>query len=804
MRKLIPLLILLMLLTHLGVCAQRDQIRYGGTAAIAGMGPSYVSKSYRIRLLANLDSNGTFPLIAPNSTFNEVLFNGTHVKPTLERNSPLIAVGDRTTAFVLPFLITVRDKSIDEVGLATESINIGSLEIFEARRGGMAKVKLGNESLNGSWVEGMRGWLFRRSWERQGELSYLLIFDNGTYVAFQGISRVGSDRITLENVVTPYDRIEISVRDSLVTLKAYGPSIRATKSSSIRLERGLLVYEGNVRSLLEIMEMGETSYAVLSSESCSACELNGNKFYFDKDFRISIKSEVPGEVIGGTRFLVSLDPPDGSKVTSLIFETTLIILENVNIPVRTELEAPVVDQERNATLFITTETENGIFGQRKEIRILPAYGIALANSTKVYLLGGKGSLIVKVRNSGSNVAKINNVRIDLLSDNTSIRLFFPTSDQLPPRSSVSVILPLNVPIGRYLGKIYLNITDAANKTYTLVSPGHVEIYSLTESPINILPFVSPESPNLGDDVRLTLRLSSAVPIRRLLINVSSPNMDPTSDTSKLLANLSESETVRLEFSFKTKALGSSYILISVYYLPEGYQTYRATFKEVPISVGEVSGRVLVEAKKTRVAVNESVEVTIKVEGPRGEVTLEFPRGVFIVESQGTISGNKLKLIVPSQSRAVLRFSSSGNFSVPSLALLNGTRFLPIDTAHIYVIGGVESEKEREVVSKLAGLNRRYRTLVETLRGSASYQDHLERIEDLLNRSRALIDEGRYSDAEGILRNAEDLIVRIEERTYARIEDLFNFLMYFSIGGGFTLLLLILRRFKKRNGLKQMG
>ncbi|MCS7102557.1 MAG: hypothetical protein NZ992_01585, partial [Candidatus Korarchaeum sp.] len=306
----------------------------------------------------------------------------------------------------------------------------------------------------------------------------------------------------------------------------------------------------------------------------------------------------------------------------------------------------------------------------------------------------------------------------------------------------------------------------------------------------------PESPNVGDDIKLSISLGSIVPLSRLLVNVSSVNMDPISDTSKLLVNLSEWEKVRLEFYFRAKAVGSSSILISAYYLPEGYSNYRATFKEIPISIGRVDGRVVVEAKKTRVAINESVEVTIRVEGPRGEVTLEFPKGVDIIESQGIISGNKLKLIIPSQSRVLLRFNSSGSFTVPSMALLNNTRFLPVDAVQIYVISETESEKQKEIKSELADLSRRYKTLVETFRGSTSHQESLSTVEELLNKSKILIDEGRYSDAEELLKKAEDIIVRIEEGTYTHIGDLFNFLIYFAIGGGFALLLIILRRAKK--------
>ncbi|MEM2542051.1 MAG: hypothetical protein QXR35_01125, partial [Candidatus Korarchaeum sp.] len=142
------------------------------------------------------------------------------------------------------------------------------------------------------------------------------------------------------------------------------------------------------------------------------------------------------------------------------------------------------------------------------------------------------------------------------------------------------------------------------------------------------------------------------------------------------------------------------------------------------------------------------------------------------------------------------FNSSGSFIVPSLALLNDTRLLQVDAAQIYVVSEAESEKERELKSKLADLNRRYKTLVETLRGSTSYQEPLNMIRDLFNESEVLINERRYSDAERLLKKAEDIIISMEEGTYTRIGDLFNFLIYFMIGGGFALLLFVVRRVRK--------
>lgn len=796
MRKLLISLILsILLLTHIRTYAQPDSMRYGGTVAIIGSGSEHASRSYRIRPLANVDSNGTFPLITPNSTFNKVFFNGSHVRLVLERSSPMITVRDRDVSFLLPFLVTLHSGLIEEISLLTENISIETLEIIEAKRRGTAEIELDNEPLNGFWVESVGGWLFRRNWSRQGELSYLLILDNGTYLTFQGISKVHSSQVTLESVMRPYEMVEIKLQESSAILKASGPPIKVIKSNSIGLEEGLLLYE-ELRLLLEVEELGGTSYRLLDPGSCSECESNGNKFYFDPNFKIDIQTEVPSDIVSGTSFQILIKPPDDSKVIILIFEDNLIVLEDIKAPIRIEMGVSVAEKEYNTTLLITVKTDKGIFGQEREMRILPTYGVSLMNSTRVYLLGGEGSLRIKVYNSGSITARISGIRMDLSSDNASITLSFPIYEQIPPKSSIIVSLPLSVPIGQYSGKISLSITDYLNRTYKLNLSEDIKIYSTMENPVSILAFVVPESPNMGDNVRLIVSLSSAIPLRRLLVNVSSADMSPTSDTSKLLANLSEWRSVRLEFSFKAKTVGPSSILISAYYLPEGYSTYRATFKEISVSVGGMSGRVLVEAKKTRITINESVEVTIKVESLKGEVTLEFPNEVSIIESQGVILGNRLKVIAPSQLRVMLRFNSSGSFTVPSLAVLNGTRLLQVDAAQIYVISESESEKEKEVKSKLADLSRRYKTLIETLRDPAPYQESLNMIRNLLNESETLINEGRYLNAERSLKKAEDIIISIEEGTHTRIGDLFNFLIYFMIGGGFALFLFILRRVKK--------
>lgn len=795
-KKLWFLLFLSMIiLTNLRIWAQQEVLRYGGVVAVVGEGPELVSRAYRVRPLAILHSNGTSPLIAQNDTFNKVSFNGTHVRLLLERNSSIITVGDLNLSLLPPLLVSSSGGTIEEVSLL-EGACMGDLEITEAKKEGIARIHLNNESLQGYWSASIGGWIFRRDWNLEGELSYIALFDNGTCLAFRGISKPHEDLAVLGNVTGSYDRIEISAENGSVIVRAYGPPIKPARSSSIELRSGLLLYEGEVKALLEIEELSGVPYRIIEPSSCSTCEFSGIKYYFDPDLRLDVEAEVPSVVLGGTTFQVMLAPPDRSREVTLIFGTTSVMLEGMNVPVRIEVNAPTVEVERTIKLLISVRTEHELFGWERGVKILPAYGVSLVNTTRVYLLGGRGTLHVRVSNSGDLPARVSSLIVQLSDGGSPIRLSFPMYEQIPPRSSIVLPVPLSIPMGEYAGKLSLNITDYSNKNYTINLPDSIMMYSVPEAPINIMTFISPEDPNLGDEVRLSISFSSMVPLKGVLINVSSSGMDPISDTSKLLADISEWETVKLDFSFRAKTVGPSSIMISLHYLPEGYGSYRTVFRELPIFIGEVSGRVYAETRRARVMVNESVEVSIRVETPKGEVTLEFPREASVVESQGMLVGNRLKVTAPSQFKVVLRFNASGNFTIPSLALFNDSRILRVDAVHIYVVSEATREKEREIRSKLADLSRRYRTLLETLRGSPQYEEALSMVEEFLKEGEALINEGRISAAEESLKRAEDIILGLEERTYTQMGAILNFLIYFIIGAGLSLLLLILRRAKR--------
>ena len=795
MRKLLPLLLILLLYSQAQISA--DGIRYGGDAIVLmGSGPESISKLCSVRLLSFISPNGTSPLIVQNITFNRVVFNGTHLSFVLERNSTVIASKGYGVSFLPPFLIRVENGKIVEVNYLSDRASFGNFELIEAKKGQSARISIDGEIIEGSWIPEFEGWLFHREWGAYMEPSYLLLFNNGTYVAFGGITKSYTNFVTLENINPQYSRVELSLLNNSIFLRAFGPPIKVRKVDSVGLEEGLLVYGHDNISLIEVKCSGPASFKIIDPKYCNICEFNGNNFYFDPNFSIALNIDSPSEVMSGSSFRILVIPPQGSREISIVFGDSSIVLRNISIPMRVEIRAPTTEREVMNDLFVTVTTNDGIFGLRRGIKILSTYAAYLLNSTEVYLLGGRGSLSLKIYNFGDLLSQISSVKMDLLgSKSEKIPLNFPIYYQVPPKSSVTISLPLDIPTGEYLGSIQLNLSDSVNRSYSL-SLQNIRIISTSET-LSILAFVSPEIPNVGDDVRLSLSLSSAIPLEKLLVNVSSAGMDPISDTSKLLLNISRGEVIRLEFSFRAKSVGPSQILISAYYLPKGYSTYRTAVKEVKVPIGNVEGIIYAEVNETSVRVGESIELRLRVEGVSGEVTIDFPRGTSIIESQGAVRGNKVSVLAPADVRIVLSFNSTGNFTLPSFAIFNETRALPINAVHVNVVGGSMNE-ERSLRAKLAELNRRYKTLTEASSSlESSDRELLDKVSSLLRESENLINKGIYSDAEKSLREAENILSSLEERVYGYMSSLINFLMYFIIGAGFSSLLLIYRRLRKR-------
>lgn len=792
----VVLLVLIIVIATLRIAAQQEEIRYGGGPIITvGSGPMLSNKSYRIKLLSQLDTNGTYPITYPNSTFNWVSFNGTHLTFLLRKSSSVIGL-DRNYSISLsaPFLIILTGGSISEISIEFEPNRTEELEILEAKVGGSARIYLTGELLEGSWISELGGWLLLRNWSNYGELSALLLFQNMTRIYFKGITKASGDSCTLEELVYPYKRVYITVNGESVNIEARGSSIEAKIVKRIILKDGMYVYSGVKTSLIEVKSTGEVSYGMIEPESCGVCEFGGKRYVYDSGFSLEPLVETSREIIGGNSFQVKLTPPQSYRKITILFEGTLIVIEDIDFPLEIIMRAPIVEGDYNSSLFVTAVGHGGIFGQKVNIRILPRYAISLMNSSMVYLIGGRGYIAATIYNYCNAAITVMSLKAELLTNGSQpITLVQPIYQQIPPNSSLVLSFPLDLPIGDYSCKISINLTDSSGNTYTLLAPTYLKIKSIQETPLSISAFVVPDSPNLGDEVRLFVSLSPAVPLDKLIVNVSSTDMDPLSDTSKLLVDIKEGSTIRMEFSFRAKALGSSFIKISAYYLPKGRSSYEMVPKEIPVYIGKLSGKVHAEINETKVSVGDVVEVRITVEGIEGEVTLEFPRGAWIIESQGVLIGNKLKIKSPSHIRLLMSFNTTGNFTIPSIATVNGTRILQVEAAKVSVLGGALNEREGELRSKLVDLTRRYRTLVEMLRVS---DQELNKIEQLLNRTEELLSTKRYSEAEEALSDAERMISAYEQRSYNILREVLNFLIYFLIGAGLALLLLIFRRMRK--------
>ncbi len=786
-----------------------DSVRYNGTVLVRGgeAPPSFhliEAVNYVVAVMAKIGDKGYYPLEEGNTTYNAVLVNGTNVTFVLKGLSVVShpANGaDNSTGYALigPFLVKVSSDKILQISILSR--RRPTVELLEAKVDGEAIAMIqGNES-RGFWVPSLDGWIFEVNWTNEGDLSEVLICKNNTILSFSGLIKPLASEVELEGPVDPYTYTKLTIQDEEVSLLAYGPSVNLTVTSRLPIREFLGIYASSSgKYLVRVDRVGPSTYTILSPDRCDTCIVDGLTFVSDPSFSLDIGLDAPSEGIGGTSIEVSVDPRDASNLTLLLPGGRSVFLRNEGFEYLLKVSLPLPKTEIVAPIYLTGFSSDGIYGIEREMKILKAYDIRLLNGSRVFLVGGRGDLHILALNVGPTLLSLIEARLNLTTKRGDVlSLKFPLSIQLQGNGSQRILLPLRLPVGDYRGTLEIYVEDSSGEVHT-ISLGEISVVSTSENPLNALIAISPDLPSVGDRVEIKVTFTTMVPLSKILIAVnSSDELEPVTDTSKLVKDLPEGSTRELTFAFRAASVGPAVVKVVIYYSIEGEASERIYTKEIKIPIGGVSGRAVVEIDKRQVNIGEQVRLKIRIEDLSGNVTVEFPTKMSILEAKGRIRGNSVEFVAPGEIEVVGSFSEGGVYTIPTYISVNGSLLIPSNTVTVKVVGESGQESlEMSLRSRLADLRRRFKTLKEASGGlNPQAKEKMREIEDMLEEAKRLINQASYGKASEILNRAEAEISSLEEYTYSSLDELLNSLIYFLIGVGITSAILLAIRLRRR-------
>ncbi len=772
---------------------------------------------YELHILAKINGNGLFDLIDHNSTFNAVLINGNNVTFVLRKSSPIYKPASQGNTTILrsasnlteyglvgPFLVKVFQEKILEVSITSSTLP--SIELLEAKVGEEAQALVEGKKMLGLWYDGFEGWIFHLNWTGHGNLSTVIIYKNGTAVPFYRILRASSSDIS-SNISKnkTYRWIHISISNGMIELDARSRHLLAAKQvNELPIKEFFCFYKYNSSTFLtQETRLKHLSYFVVSPEKCETCTIGKTIYTLDTNFKMNIRLNLPSEGIGGSTIPITVSLP--KNITNAILYVPggkAVVLRGLEVPYRLMLPLPLISVDKKEEAYLTVRSENGIYGLKRPLEILRSYEAKLLNRTQVFLIGGKGNLHISVANFARESISLIDAQMNLTTRKGEIiSLRFPLSINLQGNSSQRIILPLNLPIGDYEAVLSLNLRNQTGHISTLYL-GKVSIISTGRDPMNTLLTVSPGTPNAGDNVQLKVMITNIVPLSEILVstNVSS-NLEPISETSKLLKDVPEGSTKKMVFLFKAKSIGPAKISVLFYYKIRGENFQRLYSKEVKVPIGGVSGRAFVDISKSEIRPGEKVTIDVRVEDISGNLTVEFPKEMAIIEANGRIKRNSVESDAPGRVRIIGTFKEGGEYAIPTYIIVNRSLLVPSNTVTIKVLGENNMRYlEKSLRSKLADLLRRYKTLKETSGGlSPDEKKRLDSIGRTLEEIEILINKGYYAKASEMLSNVEDEISSMEEHAFSSLDQIMSSFIYFLIGAGIAsafLLVIRLRRGRK--------
>ncbi len=765
---------------------------------------------YRVYILAKVGENGLFDLIEHNSTFNTVLINGTNVTFALRKSSSIyqpvrhgnISRTSNLTKYGLvgPFLVRISQGKILEVSKISNFAP--QIELLEAKVGEEARALIEGRNLSGFWYEGLNGWVFHLNWTQPGNLSAIIIHRNGTIIPFRAILHALSRDISFNMSGSPYEWVHISISNDSIYLDARSITLSAVKQVNelpIGEFFGFYKYNSSV-FLVHETKLRHLLYNVVTPEKCKTCIIGGVTYVVDTNFKLNIKLDMPSEGIGGSFIPLTVYLPENvTNATLYVPGKRAIMLNRLEVPYRLMLSLPPVNADIKDYVYLTAYSSNGVYGLRESLNILKAYEAKLLNETSIFLVGGRGNLYVSVANFAAEPISLTDAQINLTTKKGEVlSLRFPLSINLRGNSSQRIILPLNLPTGDYEAAISLDIRDHLGHT-TTIYVGEISIVSTGRDPLNTVVTLSPATPNVGDKVKLGITITSMIPLSEILVSTNaSSNLEPVSETSKILKEVPEGSTKKLSFLFKAKNIGPAKISVLFYYRIKGENFQRFYTKEIKVPIGGVPGKASVEVSESKVKVGEKITIDVRVEDVSGNLTVELPRELAIIEANGRIKGNSIESTAPGEIRIVGAFRESGEYTLPTYVLINGSLLVPSNTITVKVISKSNvGYLEKALRSKLADLMRRYKTLKETSGGlSPDERRKLDLIEKSLEEIESSINRGEFDKANKMLSSVENEISSMEEHAFSSLDQIMSGFIYFLIGAGIASAFLLAIRLRK--------
>ncbi len=768
------------------------------------------AETYRIYILAKISGNGLFNLIKHNSTFNAVLINGTNVTFVLRKSSsiyqPARHVNTSRTSNLTkyglagPFLVRISQGKILEVSKISNSVP--QIELIEAKVGEEARALIEGKNASGFWYDGLNGWVFHLNWTQSGNLSAIIIHKNGTIVPFRAVLHALDRDISFNMSGSPYKWVHIFISNGSIELDARSitlPAVKQVDMLPIGEFFGFYKYNSSV-FLIHETKPRHLLYNIVTPEKCKTCIIGGTTYVVDTSFKLNIKLDMPSEGIGGSSIPLTVYLPENvTNATLYVPGKRAVILNRLEVPYRLTLPLPPVNAGSMGYVYLTAYSSNGVYGLRESLKIIKAYEARLLNETRIFLVGGRGNLHVSVANFAAEPISLTDAQMNLTTKKGEVlSLKFPLSMNLRSNSSQRIILPLNLPTGDYEATLSLDIRDRLGHMTTIYI-GEISIVSTERDPLNTVVTLSPATPNVGDNVKLRITITSMIPLSEILVSTNaSSNLEPVSETSKVLKEISEGSTKKLSFLFKAKNIGPAKISVLFYYRIKGESFQRFYTKEIKVPIGGVPGKASVKVSESKVKVGEKITIDVKVEDIFGNLTVELPRELAIIEANGRIKGNSIESTAPGEIKVVGAFKESGEYTLPTYVLVNESLLVPSNTITVKVIGKSNvGYLEKDLRSKLADLMRRYKTLKETSGGlSPDEKRKLDLIGKSLEEIESSINKGEYDKASKMLSSMEDEISSMEEHAFSSLDQIMSGFIYFLIGAGIASAFLLAIKLRK--------
>ncbi len=652
-----------------------------------------------------------------------------------------------------------------------------------AEVGGNITAIFRGEEVSGTWDDKLNSWIIELN------DTLLQVTSNNTATVFEEALSEGGDNLTLSLDNKVYKLVKLRLSQGKLIYELVGPTVKSLgEFREIPLAEMdwswtyLWYNSGSESFLVRARILGPMKYVYFTPE-CPECTVNASSgettFVFDGTLRASINGEIraPDSALTGSYVNATFVVGEADQVNVLLPSGEGLIYRpgNHSIPLSVRFYVPPVTGEVESRFFLTWFASGRAFGISKQIKLERAVSAELLNGSEVILIQGKGEVQVVVENYSPNPVKVVNMRMTVSEGTRTYQLIFPVDVDVYRDHSKLIALPLSIKPGVYRAFLEAEIEDLVTRRNVTLPIGELLVRSIGELPVKVNLTFSPLVPNVGDEVVLKVLIKPNIEVKDVAIKVrSEPGLKSLNRTSVKLDKV-KSDIVE-EFKFKAVDPGTSKVIVQVdYRLPDGRAG--SVRDQVSVPVGGVRGKVFVNSNVSKVFVGQEFPLVVMVKDCEGEAEVHLPRWVKVVRVNGEVEGNVVKFNAPGDLYMTLSVEKPGNYTIPTYVAVNGS-IIPTNPVRVEVSGPMGEKEKRSLLSKVAELKRRFKTVKEAL--SSKEAEAVDRLERMFSELDEALNSGNVRRAESLISEIDKEISKLEGKI-SEAGILKNLMSYVLIG-----------------------